>query len=326
MRQKLLFHCHFGGTHGWGHLIRSSALAAEAKARGFHCILWTDGDSRNLIDDIKNAFHTITPELPNETFFAVIFDDHYITAEQIEAIPIIGRPHIVVVDDEGKRDLSFASLVVNPSLDAEKFSYPDVRSKCVGPEFALLRTSFRGSNNLRLKRMEDQAELERRTNLAIMMGGTDILNLQPEVLRMSLRYFGSRLNPVLIGPEKPETREAIREIIAQYPRVQWFQHASGEVVAQILHQCRYAISACGGAVYELAACNVPFLGVVVAENQKYFGEAVQQYWGLPVIQANDLNETTFRDAFVIIEQTRPNFSGVDGQGAKRVINTLRQLC
>ena len=50
---KMAFLCSFGGTKGWGHLSRCTALAQEAQSRGWTTILVADGDLSIVFDEAQ---------------------------------------------------------------------------------------------------------------------------------------------------------------------------------------------------------------------------------------------------------------------------------
>ena len=327
--KQLLFHCRYGHHYGWGHLVRCSALAIEARKRGLTTYLWSPDAAQQLPAVILQDFDTILNEPPVPANYAgLVLDNLEATQSVVAAFWPVGERPIVAVDDAGTRDLSFAHMIVNPALhapaDAYKYSVAPQPILCLGPDYALLRESFvqmRHTTRQQAARKRDQ-----RSGIAIVVGGTDVLNLVPTLLDYLLDPSSPFVNePIhLITPIRAATRDAIAEHQHNKKNLHWHSQASAEQLAQLMHKCRFGITACGGTVYEMASCELPFVGIVVADNQIAFAQAVEKEWLLPILPGTQLTASALIKSLLRLEQVPENYAEVDGRGAVRVFNRLNQ--
>jgi hypothetical protein len=88
---------------------------------------------------------------------------------------------------------------------------------------------------------------------------------------------------------------------------------------------KFAISAAGGTLLELAVLRVPFVSIVVADNQKPLARQARETWGMPFIDgASDI-----RSAVTQVVGSLPNRSqfnpGMDSLGASRVASCMEEM-
>ena len=128
-----LFRLEFGGTSGWGHLVRSGVLAAELRRAGWTCTLWTGSDAHAVPRELIEPFDHVIPYVPGcdglPAACAALVVDHYGTDDPtLRAWRAVFSGMILVIDDEGIRRLDAARLVLNarPGLAVSPYA-PGVR-------------------------------------------------------------------------------------------------------------------------------------------------------------------------------------------------------
>jgi hypothetical protein len=96
--------------------------------------------------------------------------------------------------------------------------------------------------------------------------------------------------------------------------------------------CRFAISAAGGTLYELALLRLPFVAVVAAENQRVFAAEVADRWRMPVIDAgNDLRAKISAAIRELVARAAADstaaesFATIDASGPARVANAMDEF-
>lgn len=311
MSKAILFHCLFGGEYGWGHVVRCSALAEEAQARGYLTHLWSTRDAGQLPDNVKKHFSSVVTTFSPLDYSALILDNLKASQKEVSSFWPIGKAPVVVLDDEGKRDLSFADIIINPALEAERFHYPSSSQLCLGEPYALLRKAF-----------QPISQTLPRKGLAITLGGTDVLNLAPTLLEHlgDSKYVDWPIT--LITPKREATEQAIEKHLQTFKEGNWLQQASADEIALAFRSAELGITACGGTAYEMAACQLPFVGIVVAENQQHFSSVIEKTWRLPILNSTELEKGILMKSLQSLQGHSAPFSQVDGLGAQRVIEML----
>ena len=95
--RTIVFHCRFGGPLGWGHVIRSSALAEAAQDFGWKTILYSSSDFELLGSETLLAFdeHISVQEQSMESVLrgaeAVFVDEMYWKDEDFEEVAHLAR-------------------------------------------------------------------------------------------------------------------------------------------------------------------------------------------------------------------------------------------
>lgn len=315
MNNNLFFSCPFGGLHGWGHVVRCSALAEQARERGFTTHICSPSDFSTLPAEIRDAFSQIVSCASTSDYDAVIVDNPEMGQHEVMAYSLSKDALIVVIDDECTRNLSFADIIVNPAIDAHTLPYPEtVNIKCLGETYALLRSP------LEMPSPNDAS----RSGIALVMGGTDVLNLVPKILSILMDSESpfSQTSIQLITPPRPETQRSIESCLHQSKQLTWLQKANADQIAHIFQTSQFGITACGGTAYEMACCGLPFVGIVVAENQKQFARSIHKRWQLPVIDGQSISSLLLLNRLQSLANTSNHYAQVDGHGASRVLDRI----
>jgi spore coat polysaccharide biosynthesis predicted glycosyltransferase SpsG len=319
--RRIVFRLEFGSLAGWGHLARSSALAAELRARGWTCSLWTDGDPAAAPDDLLVPFSEVRPVRSGSGDAPWIVVDHYGVRDaelrQLrETAPIA---HWLVIDDEARRTLDAADLVLNTRLGLTSAQYGCPRM-LLGERYALLRAGLRAPATVPASFAAGQIPV------LVMIGGTDPRGLTATIVDALAEVDAQRLLPVVVRSRGLDGGDAVAAALRRFPQHVWLEKLSASELAGWANACQFAVSACGGALYELAYLGLRFVGVVVAENQREMARAVAERWHLPIVDAPGGERagvvSGLRQLLASPRRERASLGGIDGLGAARVADAV----
>lgn len=334
----LLFRCDFGGSAGWGHLVRCSALAQAARAYGFPTGLVTRGDLNELPEELAtsfNAFFSVNECFPGDAFLQnvlagdyswdVVVVDHYDyrMGELGSLFSFLHSRNIccVQIEDHPKHFFTEADVIVCPGFSGEGLDLGIFGKDrvCAGLEYTLLRPAFGGGA---LGATDAMGALP---TVALILGGTDPLSLMPRILDSLFEATGGYCSPSVITPTGIDYEQLQLQLV-RFESHRIHMRLSGEGVARCFHASDYGITACGGTVYEMAALGLPFVGVCVAENQLKTAQSIEHTWSLPIIQAEDFSQDAFIDAWHQLTGQFPSgktpYAAVDWRGPERVLSAI----
>ncbi len=335
----VLFHCNGGGSLGVGHVLRSLALAEEARAAGHRCTFAGEFAGDFVVRQLHNlGTETVNVPRSDESasdlarLVAQLSPDvlHADTYDDLELALTGHAPLLSNVEDAefGRRP---ADLVIDPNLGAET-EPREVEGHAAEPlllrgaRFAPLRavvTERRGEWQLR----------EQATRVLVVMGGTDPMGLTPKVLT-ALAETGLALHVTAITSR--ERRPACEAALAAHPGQLSVEllDPSDDLPALMAHH-DLVVSAAGTSVWELCCIGVPMALVCAVDNQRAGYDRVVQA-GAALGLGSTLEGAEAGDAARQLREalenpaTRQDLARqaaqvVDGLGAWRIVRTWEQL-
>lgn len=317
-----------GGTKiGLGHIFRCSSLYDEVESRSIEVELIINGN-RDEIANIENKSVDFTNWLSEEFLNGYVKEndycivDSYLADESLYEIISNKAKNCVFIDDNARLNYP-KGIIVNPSL------YPlnlynlnkDNNNYLVGSNYIILRKPF-----INAKREIVNKEVKQ---VLITMGGTDIRNLTPVILKqLHNKYINITFNVVSCKgftnlSEFSNTRN-----------INLYNNIDAEEMKNLMLQSDIAITAAGQTIYELLATQTPFIPIKVIENQKNNAvglinmklvNTVLDYKDSQLINKLEQEIDKLLDIKERTELYNRYFSIVDGFGSKRIINNLMQL-
>lgn len=338
----VVFKLDLGRHTGWGHLARCAALAAELGTRGWYCVLWTDGDLAEAPPDLRLVFRDTVPagdswaDQPPERVVSaawVVVDELGVDDATLRRfVKALGRlradgdVRVLAIDDEAKRRLDAATLILNTRLGLENSSYADGVRALLGERYALLRPGLARPEPI-VAPFPADAE-----GVLVMLGGTDPRGLTPVVLDALADIDPVRFCPVVVRTQSTPDSEEIGRALDRFSASAWVESLGASALAGWAGCCRYAISASGGSLYELAAFRLPFVAIVVSENQRPFASAVGNAWQIPVVDVDTGARVAVAAAFRallaahgVARDYRKLPARIDGRGAARVADAMMRV-
>jgi UDP-2,4-diacetamido-2,4,6-trideoxy-beta-L-altropyranose hydrolase len=312
---------------GFGHLMRMMALAREFSKLGAE-VIFLSRNPENL--EGYKVLPLNKPTVAEEDLLVesilretqakmLIIDSYDYTQERLDRIGQLDLIS-VYVDDLNRHSFN-TDFVVNGNIYAPSLPYRGRARFLLGTKYLLMREEFAGVSQRLLNPNVEQ--------VLITFGAADMENVTPRMLGVlrSYMYFGDLHWHVVIGPVFQNTAE-IEALAKDCPNVTLHHNP---VMRSLMNFCDISISAAGSTVYELAACGVPTLLVIVADNQVWLAQkAQQQGLALNLGWHHEVDTRRLYSALnnLICNQTvreklsRRGQELIDGRGAQRVAHIL----
>jgi UDP-2,4-diacetamido-2,4,6-trideoxy-beta-L-altropyranose hydrolase len=284
-----------GPDIGYGHLIRTSALTAEVRARGHEVTYATTTPAA-----VENVcpYHVSVAPLPARGDPApfvdwlqvadpdVVYTDAYPIDHDYQRI-VSDHSSLVVAGDDNRHTIC-ADAFVNGNIYASDLEYDFTGGEprwCLGSEYLLLR------DEVTCLAEQTPPWRERVSEVLVTMGGSDIRGRTPSVVR-TLDGLDASVT-VVVGPGFSNGEE-VRQAVAD-------GDINGTVVEtpsnlpDLMFEADMAITACGSTSYELLALGTPSITVVQAANQRLIAEALSSR-DLATVLPIDVNSKDLRAA------------------------------
>jgi len=234
---------------------------------------------------------------------------------------------LATLDDNGEIGRYVDDLVINQNRHASPTLYPrraDYTHLLLGTEYALLRREFRGWQG------PPRTFPAAARRVLVTLGAADPQNVTAEVIAAIGRTPASEAEiVVVVGGSNPHA-QVIGAGAAELPNCRLLSDPGVEM-AGLMAAADLAISAGGSTMWEMACMGVPFIPIVIADNQRQAAAAMARD-GYPAIErmamARDLPAAVAALAADPARRETLSRRGrelVDGRGAERVCAALRAL-
>jgi UDP-2,4-diacetamido-2,4,6-trideoxy-beta-L-altropyranose hydrolase len=328
---------------GSGHIMRCLALAQECKDAGGAAHFLFGRESSFSTDVLlaegfgverltassggtEDARETAATSRRLGANWTVIDGYHFGAEYQDLARESGGR--LLFIDDNGHAGRYSADLVLNQNIHASADSYQqrDPRTQLLlGTRYALLRREFR-----RWRSWKRDTTASARRVLATF-GGSDHENVSLRVLEaLALAEMADLDVVVLVGGMNPH--QASLEAFAASAPYRITLRRNPEDVAELMAWADVAIGSAGATSWELLRMQLPFLAVIVADNQRKSAEVLAKEGLCVLLGGNaDLEKSTLarqvsdllRDPELRARLSSEGAARVDGYGCARVIQAMR---
>lgn len=306
-KQKILFRADAGAEIGYGHFIRTLALADMLKD-DFECVLYTQAPSEYQRKECEKVCKLV--ELPaDETRFQlfldglqgdeiVVLDNYFYTTEYQKAIKNKGCKLVCIDDMHDKHYV--ADAVVNHGFATESdFSKEDYTQLYTGPSYALLRSPFLKVDNT-IKRNVNQ--------WVVCFGGSDQNDYTGEAVRQ-LKKRNDNPDIVAIVGDSYQNSQQLKDAGAAVK-----QRLSADEMAELFRSATKVVCSASSVCYESLACDCKVYAGYYVENQRDFyenlkkrghiiplGELHQGDWGVLTKADNQITNG------LTVAQVRQNF-------------------
>ncbi|OFS19725.1 MULTISPECIES: UDP-2,4-diacetamido-2,4,6-trideoxy-beta-L-altropyranose hydrolase [Clostridium] len=254
---------------GMGHIMRTLVLAKElAKTNDvFYICRINNKKMEKYASGIKKikeyGFNVIT--ISEEIFIEelckikadCLITDSYNVDEQYFYI-IKKKFKITIYIDDMNLHYFNVDILINQNINAEKLQYKVNKDTklLLGLDYLMLRDEFRNiSKPINKPKIKD---------IMITIGGSDnnsITNKLCEYIKdLDFKFH------IIIGPSfKDDSIKKLVTLSKEKKSIKLYFNAN---MFLVMKKCDIAISACGSTLYELMACGIPTLGIIVADNQQ----------------------------------------------------------
>jgi len=335
---QIIFRCEFGNKYGFGHLMRSVALAQaffEYEQVETFCFSASNSDGYNELFNSANMTHVQLPESavglsfdPNNHLkltnkFITIFDNYDVTGKQMVTYKQ-NLPNLVAIDDLADRVFN-VDMIINQNLGSDQLNYnfTTLPKLFLGEKYALLR-----ENILSARRKKENK------HIFMSFGGGEVYERIKKLLDIMLRIdkeLNEKITIDFILSGKKENKKQIRKLLTMFKRLKFNLVENQMDLSPYLARADFAVTAAGSTVFELAYLGVPQIVFVIDKNQEISGQKINEM-GLGICLGNiydvdkDIFSNTF-NSFLYDGNMKQNISKqsqsiIDGRGAQRVADGI----
>jgi UDP-2,4-diacetamido-2,4,6-trideoxy-beta-L-altropyranose hydrolase len=320
-----------GPEIGYGHLVRTGALAGEMLRRG-HRVTYATTTPNHVADVCPDGVETL--QLPSRSDVSPLMDRlHEIGADAVLTDcylvdasyqrEIQNTVPLAVVSDDTRHPIC-ADILVNGNLYARTLDYEirgDEPVRCLGPDYLLLRREI-----TRLTAREPPWH-DDPTRALVTMGGSDLNDLTPTVLR-AFDGFDLRVDAI-VGPGFSEKQERDIRTVAADVSTDVRVARDPDDLPERMFRADFAVSTASSTVYELLALGTPIVGLPVADNQEPIASALRDRnlaiildcrAGLDTIQ--QVIEKYIFNSTIRKKRKNQGRELVDGKGTERIADTI----
>ncbi|MDD2205264.1 MAG: UDP-2,4-diacetamido-2,4,6-trideoxy-beta-L-altropyranose hydrolase [Bacteroidales bacterium] len=271
--RKIFFRADAGNQIGYGHFIRSLALADMLKEE-FDCTFFTqtptDYQKREAsqvcplvelpADDRK--FDLFLDKLTGDEI--VVLDNYFFTTDYQRAIKAKGCKLVCIDDMHNKHYV--ADVVINHGIaNKDVFDVEPYTRLCLGLDWALLRRPFLEA----AKHISERTYSKEIQKVAVCFGGSDTLHLTEQTIRQLLQ------NPAIIQIDAIVGNHFTGFDEFTDTCVRFHQNISAQEVANIFWNCDLAIVSASSVCIEALACGAKVAAGWYVENQREFYEYLE---------------------------------------------------
>ncbi len=265
--QKILFRADAGSGIGYGHFIRTLALADMLKG-DFDCIFYTSEPTPYQVDQMegvcsfvaledKNKFHQFLHCLKGDEI--VVLDNYFFTTDYQRRIKAKGCKLVCIDDMHNKHYV--ADLIINQGIcwTADDYSCEPYTRFAFGLQYSLLREPFFEACN---KRNETNVH-NGGQRIVVAFGGSDFLDLTHKIVT------GIKDMPIIKQITAIVGDRYSTEKIVSCEKVEYRKKLSAAEIADLFLNTDVAILPASTMMNEAMACGTRVIGGFYVINQEY---------------------------------------------------------
>lgn len=264
-KRKIYFRADASATIGYGHFIRSLALADMLK-EDFDCTFFTTSPTAYQIGEMEKvcSFVSLNEKTKFEDFFThlsgeeiVVLDNYFFTTEYMNQIKGLGCK-LVHIDDIHNRYFDVDMIINHGNVRSKIYDVnPDTRF-CIGPSYSLLRKPF----------LEPQITIApRKGKWVICFGGSDLFNLTEKVVRALANIADEVV--AIVGSAYNS-----RSSLAAISYVNMLTNLNAEQMAYEFSTAENVVCSASSVSYEALACGSRVFAGYYVDNQIDFYEGL----------------------------------------------------
>lgn len=268
--QKICFRADAGYGIGYGHFIRTLALADMMKD-DFDCTFYTSQPNDYQIDQMQEVcpYVTLKEESKFEDFLAqlcgteiVVLDNYFYTTDYQCEIKKKGCKLVCIDDMHDKHYVADAVINHAPGTTAAQYSCEDYTKLYLGPEYVLLRKEFRAATH-------SYTSFKEKKNVYVCFGGSDELNFTQKACEIILNYVPRHID-VVVGGAYNFYNHLVE--FAKGKDISIYRNASPELMVSLLQEACLAVVPDSMVFFEACCLRRPIICGYDCDNQMYISQ------------------------------------------------------
>ncbi len=269
-KSKIFFRADAGPQIGYGHFIRTLALADMLK-EDFDCVLVTVNPTDYQINEMSKVCRFIPLQAENhfDSFLSilqgeeiVVLDNYFFTTDYQKAIKEKGCK-LVCVDDLHDKYYVADVVIHQGNAFLSMFSSEAYTKFCIGYDWILLRRPFlEAFKNFKSRRIVEKIE-----KIAICFGGADMYNFTDKTVRLLQTMPNISQVDAIVGNYYQGDIP-----LDKFTKLKLYRNISAESIVDIFTHCDLAVVSTSTVCFEAMACHAMLAVGYYVDNQKVFYE------------------------------------------------------
>lgn len=273
--QKIYFRADASATIGYGHFIRTLALADMLKD-DFDCTFYTVSPTEYQVGEMERVCRWVA--LNAESHFndfvnllhgdeIVVLDNYFYSTEHQVAIKDRGCKLVVMDDLHNQHNV--ADVIINHGVDnAEVFDVEPYTKLCLGLGWALLRRPFLRAHHNSI----------RRKLITVCFGGSDQLDLTGKAIKQCLETYPDYTISAVVGDKYSPIDGYIN-----HDKVSYLSKLSDESLAALFYESEFVICSASTISIEAIFCGAKVAAGWYVDNQiDYYNNLVDLGYFIPL--------------------------------------------
>lgn len=256
MVNRVIIFTEGGDNIGFGHITRCSALYEELLERKIETVFVVYGKN---IEDILKGKNYINQDWKSKEFLQsflkkndYIIIDSYLADLDIYEYISNNTSKCMYIDDNNRLKYP-KGIILNPVL-YEDLEYDTKNPILRGKDYIIVRKEF----------LEEIKPLEKEYNVLITLGGTDIRNLTPKLIKI-LEEIDSNFKVAIVIGKAFDNKEEIERLKTE--KISLFYNVNATEMRDLILKSKFVICGCGQSINEMLILEANFLPILIADNQ-----------------------------------------------------------
>ena len=261
---KIYFRADAGPEIGYGHYIRSLALADMLK-QDFDCTMFTQTPTDYQLHEAKGICPVIALPADNSKLDCflnqlqgdeiVVLDNYFFTTDYQRAIKAQGCKLVCIDDIHDKHYV--ADVVINHGVDSKlPFDVEPYTKLCLGYPYALLRKPF----------LESVTEKRHKKGMIVVcFGGSDPHNLTKRYVEQLIKNPWVEQVIAIVGDGYQ-----YQETLSSFPNLEVHSKLSADAIANLFRSAEAVVCSASTTAYEALACGTRVYAGWYVDNQQDF--------------------------------------------------------
>ena len=313
-KKKIFFRADAGPQIGYGHFIRTLALADMLK-EDFDCVFVTVNPTDYQISEMSKVCRFIPLQADNhfDSFLSllkgeeiVVLDNYFFTTDYQRAIKDKGCKLVCIDDLHDKHYV--ADMVINQGVSDSAFFDTEAYTKlCIGLKWALLRKPFLEAAAIASQRTYS----EKIEKITVSFGGSDYFGLTEKVIRILMQIDSVKHIEAIVGDCFNSNMDFVTE------KVTFYRQIPAEKVSELFLNCDLAVLSASTICIEALACGARVAAGWYVDNQKDFYDYLiknQYIIGLGDISKDfySINDRNIMN-YLVVSSKKPLFNSIQNK-------------